>query len=537
MRPEYCTLPVSRLHLVVMTQIPTELQLADELIPLLREELSVYTVENLVEVFSQEAYEAYQQEQRVALLHAVRQASGGGQTVATEEEKQTVEQLSVFSLLFLLGEAVEAQWLAQILHKVTIDDLVSVGLLCQEANQVWAKVKLEPHRVEFNEQQFNWWIASDFPSSVTGKPVEKDHVLGIGGATRTLLQATPRGQVKRVLDLGTGCGIIGMYAALHADEVIATDISARAVQIARFNATLNQVPMQVIQGSLFEPVEGDFDLILSNPPFVITPASLRETGVLEYRDGGLPADTLLEQVIQGAATRLRPNGVAIMLGNWEIPQGKTSEIHPRQWLTSQPVTAWVVQREKLTPHQYVQMWLRDNAPAWMRSQIDYETDYINWVSDFAARKVEAIGLGLVALVKPAEATNPTHFEFSEISTGISAHGSYIKRVLEELAENKLEIRNTDFFIRAEDVREERHYLPGEPDPQIIIATQGDGFGQRIQLNTHLAAALGACDGELNIGQIVTAISVITGVEHAVVETAVYGQLPQVILAGMLFRAK
>lgn len=500
--------------------------LTPELSAALRADLGDYTIENMVDAFGETAYAAYQAEQPTLLKLA----------------SQTDTKLAVLTRLFLLNEVVETgaleKSLKNTLKHASLQHLVAANLLTPAETGYRATVKLEPHSVELNDKHYDWWIASDFPASITGRPLNAHHVLGIGGATRTLLQATPRDQVDRALDVGTGCGIIAMYAALHAEEVVATDISQRALQITQFNAQLNNLNLTVKHGSLFEPVDGQFDLIMSNPPFVITPEVLRAGGTLEYRDGGQTGDTLVKAVLQGAVKHLRPGGTALMLGNWEITDPQTPQQHPQQWLADQPVTAWVVQRETLLPHQYVEMWLRDNAPAWMRSKTEYETDYANWVNDFQQRGVEEIGLGLFALSKPAgEQAGQPVFEYSQISTATSATGPYIKQVIAELAENRLEIHDTDFFTHADDVREERHYLPGEPDPQIIIATQGAGFGQRIQLNTHMAATLGACDGELNIGQIVGAISVITGVEKQVVEDAVYGQIPQLILAGMLTRVK
>ncbi|MDO5061135.1 MAG: class I SAM-dependent methyltransferase [Actinomycetaceae bacterium] len=513
----------------------------------LRADLAGYTTEKLLEVFGEDAYTSYQAEQPTLLSLAANAAW----------QKTENQQLAGLVKLFMLAETITETELTQIFKTSSETQLLEANLLTVKNGAYQASVKLEPHALQLNDTHYDWWIASDFPTAITGQPLHPQHVLGIGGATKTLLQATPRDRVHRALDLGTGCGILGMYAALHCDEVVATDISERALQIAAFNATLNQVKLSLVQGSLFEPVTGNFDLIMSNPPFVITPDSLRAGGMLEYRDGGQTGDELVGQVVAGAAQHLSPGGVTVMLGNWEIPEGAAPDSHPKSWLTDVETTAWVVQREILPPHAYVEMWLRDNAPAWMRTKAGYESDYANWIADFNMRKVSAVALGLIALHKPTHPqisvqsespleveTLPTelnetrgNFAYSEISTGISATGPYIKQVLQELSENNLEIRDTDFFTRAEDVREERHYLPGEPDPQIIIATQGGGFGQRIQLNTHMAATLGACDGELSIGQIVTAISVITGVEHQSVQAAVYGQLPQLILAGMLTRVK
>lgn len=534
-----------------MTQARTFLpilapQLSPQTAAALRADLGIYTVENLVESFGNDAYSAYQVEQPTLLKVAADKL--WEDTAQAENADSKTQRLAGLAKLFLLGQELPTDALEKIFTHTSETQLLETNLLTVKNGAYQASVKLEPHALQLNDTHYDWWIASDFPTAITGQPLRPNHVLGIGGATKTLLQATPRDHVQRTLDLGTGCGIIGMYAALHSEEVVATDISTRALEITSFNATLNQVPLTLVEGSLFEPVTGDFDLILSNPPFVITPASLRESGVLEYRDGGQSGDQLVGQVAREAASRLRPGGTAVMLGNWEISDTTNPGEHTKQWLAEAPITAWVVQRETLLPHQYVEMWLRDNAPAWLRSKADYEADYSNWVADFNSRGVTGIGLGLIALHKPKPletdalqtnqpAENSGFFEFSQISTSTSATGPYIKRVLQELSENNLEIRDTDFFTRADDVREERHYLPGEPDPQIIIATQGGGFGQRIQLNTHMAATLGACDGELSIGQIVTAISVITGVEHQQVKDAVYGQLPQLILAGMLTRVK
>lgn len=75
----------------------------------------------------------------------------------------------------------------------------------------------------------------------------------------------------KVLDLGCGCGIVGIYAAklLGEDRVIMTDVSPRAVEIAKENAAVNGVSgIKTCLGSGYENVgERDFTLILSNPPY------------------------------------------------------------------------------------------------------------------------------------------------------------------------------------------------------------------------------------------------------------------------------
>ncbi|MEK8225989.1 hypothetical protein NKG05_07815 [Oerskovia sp. M15] len=54
--------------------------------------------------------------------------------------------------------------------------------------------------------------------------------------------------------------------------------------------------------------------------------------------------------------------------------------------------------------------------------------------------------------------------------------------------------------------EERYLTPGAEDPNVVIVRQGDGLGRGIQASTGLAALVGASDGELTVGQLITAIA-------------------------------
>ena len=89
-----------------------------------------------------------------------------------------------------------------------------------------------------------------------------------------------------VLDLGCGSGILSVFSASKAKKVYAIDINERALQFTKFNACLNSVDIKIkaIKSNLFEKIKGKFDVILFNPPFNISPGSLK--GAL-FSDGGL----------------------------------------------------------------------------------------------------------------------------------------------------------------------------------------------------------------------------------------------------------
>lgn len=302
-------------------------------------------------------------------------------------------------------------------------------------------------------------IASDW-GELAGAIPGPDHVMPVGGATRTLAALAAYGADERVLDVGTGCGYHAILAALCGARVTATDVSARALGYARFNAALAGAEIDLRRGSLLEPVRGPrsdpadavdsldslsaarerYDVVVSNPPFVITPEAARADGVRTYRDGGREGDSLLAELVGELRRVLAPGGRAWMLGNWEIkasdaapdrPFGSASDLScdaapdwpfgsasdllcdaapdrqldavpdwargPAAWIPD-GLDAWVIQREVLAPPDYAEMWLRDGGQT--PRDRGYEEAYAAWLEDFARRGVVGVGMGYISLRAP-----------------------------------------------------------------------------------------------------------------------------------------
>ncbi|MEU6258370.1 HemK2/MTQ2 family protein methyltransferase [Streptomyces sp. NPDC047043] len=119
----------------------------------------------------------------------------------------------------------------------------------------------------------------------------------------------------RVLDVGTGSGVLALEAARRGTHVTAVDVSWRAVCAARANARLAGLPLRIRQGNLFAPVRGQrFDLILSNPPYVPTPdGGARPSGAARAWDAGGDGRLVLDRICREAPALLRPGGVLLMV--------------------------------------------------------------------------------------------------------------------------------------------------------------------------------------------------------------------------------
>ena len=396
---------------------------------------------------------------------------------------------------------------------------------------------LRPHAATLPGGDHEWWVASDLAEVQTGKPLSDDHVLGIGGATLTLLEMTVRERVGSALDVGCGCGIQALYLATHAGRVVATDLSSRACALTQFNAALNEAVIDVREGSLFEPVEGEtFDLIVTNPPFVITPDSVRgAAGLLEYRDGGMDRDNLIRAVLRGAPACMNEGGTLQMLANWEIPADRNPDTQwswrVDSWLDGLPVDAWVVQRDVLDPARYVDMWIRDSGGQLM-ARADYERAFTSWLADFRRAGTGAIGMGFVALrrLDEAEAASGGKRAYDLSLDGHAPHGRDVAWALASLCTPELW---DTALTRASDVREERHYVPGSPDPELLIMHQGGGLGRSVPVSSAVSAVVGASDGELTVGQIAAAVAMLTSVEVDDVRAEIEAPLRDLIRWGFL----
>ncbi|MFZ7089255.1 DUF7059 domain-containing protein [Curtobacterium sp. RRHDQ10] len=460
--------------------------------------------------------------------------------------------LSTLARLFLLGQAAGRLDAAAGLPSVGVEALVATGLVTTDGDVVRPAVDLRPYAYVDDAGAGSWWVVSDLGELSLGGPLGEEHVLGIGGASTTLSGLMVPVHVERVLDLGTGCGIQAMHASRFADRVVATDVSQRALDIARFNVALNGIDnVEFRLGSLFEPVAGErFGRIVSNPPFVITP---RAEGVpaYEYRDGGMVGDALVETVLRGLAEHLEPGGTAQLLGNWEHRSGQDGLARVAAWFDgaagadgrapfggSAALDVWVVERERQDPASYAETWIRDGGTR--PGTPDSERLMGLWLDDFAERHVIGVGFGYVVVRRPLgpDATPPFR-RFERLPEALGANptglGPTVARSLDAIAWLRAEqdALGSAHLVVAGDVTEERHYWPGNDDPTVITLVQGGGLGRRVTADTALAAFVGACDGELSVGAIVGALAELLSVDERALAAELHPRVRDLLVDGLL----
>ncbi|HZX06097.1 DUF7059 domain-containing protein [Kribbella sp.] len=373
-------------------------------------------------------------------------------------------------------------------------DLVALGIVERSGGEVKALLDLRP----FADGEREWWVIADLTPGLDGvrEPMRPDYVLGISSASLSLIQLTVPIAAERSLDIGTGCGIQSLLLADRVKHLTATDVNPRALRLARATAALNHVDLDVRDGSLYEPVKGErFELIVSNPPYVISPPG----GELTYRETGFVGDGVVEQLVRRAPEHLTDGGWCQLLANWTCVRGEDWQDRVATWTTDR--AAWAVQREQLDTSEYVELWLRD---AGLHGSPEYTSRYDEWMRYLDQHDVEAIGMGWITLHNVPGTLDAEAWPY-EIERPIGPHVLHRFERREGLPKDL-----TGLHLRvADDVIQETTGRPGAEDPATIVLRRQRGMRRAEQVDTVLAGFVGACDGDLSTGQILAALADLT----------------------------
>jgi methylase of polypeptide subunit release factors len=282
--------------------------------------------------------------------------------------------------LFCLGLPMPTDELTHAVGRTTADHLARIGVVTHERESTIPLMAIDA--VD------DLLIAHD--PARRGAPLPGDHVIGLGPAPRTLAALTVRSRARRVLDLGTGSGIHALLALNHCDQVVATDINPKALAYTHFNAALNRLAMPTIrQGDLFQPVADEaFDLIVANPPYVLSPDSS-----LHFRDSGMVGDDLSHTVVREAARHLNDGAFASILVTWAHREGESWAEPLAGWVRGVGCDALLLHFRTYDPLTYASLWIKEEA--------DFAGTLDRWLAYYRRLGIRAMSSGAVILRRRA----------------------------------------------------------------------------------------------------------------------------------------
>ncbi|MFT3971127.1 MAG: methyltransferase [Micropruina sp.] len=399
------------------------------------------------------------------------------------------------------------------------------------AAAVRAAFEIRPYAFTDHSGDHSGWLASDLTPTLDGRlsVPSDDFVLGLSPASVTLAQLTMRNPRGRALDLGAGCGIQSLHLASHSEQVVATDLNPRACAMTALTAALNGITVDVRTGSLYEPVAGEaFDLIVTNPPYVMAPPGASR---LVYREGFFTADGLVRAVVTGAAAYLNPGGALQVLGNWAITADEAWQERLASWIAPTGCDALVLQRERLDPFEYIEIWLAD---AGLVGTPDYAQRYAEWVDYFEQLGIVGVGLGWLTLYNNGN-TDP-HLRFDDwphqVYGGVGDAFAEFPDAARaaELPDDQL-LASTLSLDPA--VTSEALGRPGAPDPEHLVFRRQTGFGRAVEVDTAQGGVVGACDGDLPLGVLIDAVADLLDVNATALRADLLPRLRPLIADGFL----
>ncbi|MCB9385133.1 MAG: methyltransferase [Bryobacterales bacterium] len=315
---------------------------------------------------------------------------GSGLSVRRRNEPVLLERTAEPSLLhtlarlFFVGADVPEEVAQAILPRWAVEFALEHGLLRLEQGA------LKPRVMIWNYE--GRYIVSDTARLVSSVGVS-DLILGINPSTSTLYRSILPHKADRALDFGSGSGVQAILLAERCNHVDATDITPRAADFGRFNARLNGVDnVRFHTGDGYAPLgDAQYDLIVSNPPFFVTPPSDQA-----HCGNPLELDEFCRLLARQSAERLTPGGFFQMTCEWVEIEGEPWQERLRGWLESTGCDAWILRAANDPAEEYAHSRLVETR--WGTPQDDRDT-YHEWVRYFRERRVQQVHGGLMLMRK------------------------------------------------------------------------------------------------------------------------------------------
>jgi methylase of polypeptide subunit release factors len=409
--------------------------------------------------------------------------------------RATAEETPLNTLIRLLfiGLPVPVEAARAALRPMSLETWVRAELLCPPdgQGQVEPRVQIWPVRGR--------WMVVDLPWRRDSAP-PADFVVPPGPLTLQLADLSIERPCSQALDLGTGSGALAMMIAPRAETVYATDSNARALAFAQFNLRLNGIEnVRCLLGDLFDPVaDRQFDLILCNPPFVISP-----TRRFSFRDSGERGDLFCRRLIAAAVERLAPVGFFQCTGNIAHVAGRSWKADLEEWFAGLGCDVLVFVEREESAANYAMNWIlatETKEPRQVADRYDVWTDY------FERERIEAVSYLYMTMRRGGG--GDTWIEIDDPPCRIAGPcGAEVLRFFQTRDEygspsSAGTLLNKRVRI-APDIRMTQDYVAGDKGLELreIRVNKTAGLQYTLAIHRNVAAMLAACDGLQTAGEL------------------------------------
>ena len=390
---------------------------------------------------------------------------------------------------FWLGVPQDSATYAALIPAWFTEVALSCGLLRQAGDHLVSDVMLFPSD--------SFLTACDRAMAI--EDLDPEFVLWPNPTSRLLSRFTVRRHSRATLDLGTGNAVQAVAVAAHSDQVVATDLNQRAVAYAKFSAQLNDIEnIECLAGDGFAPVAGrKFDLIVSNPPFFISPADR-----YLFCDNPMDLDQLCRRFVKEAPAYLNEDGYFQLICEWALVRGQSWQERVAEWLEGTGCDAWVLMGQTQDPSEYAQHRISEVATSTERDAELYGT----YMEYYRERNVESILDGIIAMRKRSGKNWVLLDEAKEIPK--PPFGESVLAIF--AARDFLSAHATDEQMLAvkprlsPHARLEQFFQPGQGrwQPTTLNLRLTEGFPFFIGLQPEVAGFLGACNGNQTVGELI-----------------------------------
>jgi hypothetical protein len=419
-----------------------------------------------------------------------------GELAPLDRATRAGDRLDSLLRLFVVGSSVSLAEAHAALAPLPVEQWVAGGVLTADDGDVRSRIAIRPLG-----GPANWFVAHDFARPAAAS-IAPDHVLGVSASTMALAGATIRREISSALDLGTGCGVQALHASAHSRRVVASDLNPRATACATLTMEINDIANVSVQhGDLFAPVAGEhFELVVANPPFVISPSRR-----YIFRDSELPVDELCRMLVRSAPEHLVDGGHCQLLASWAHVAGEDWRDRLQGWFEDTGCDALVLEREVLEAAAHAASWLRQTEPP-----DKWQPEYDEWIAYYERHRIEAVGFGLITMRKRGAGTPWFRAEVATEDWAMPC-GDHLGAVFElaDFLDAYGDQRLLDVALRiAPDVVLDERAQPGSVGWSVTdrVLRQTAGLCGEGQVDAAIAAIAAACDGSRPLGALLAEIA-------------------------------